>query len=199
MTKNTAFDKLSEYPKKLGLEFDTHQSRQRLYLFPDDPIENTKFVIFKVSDLFFQAFDSVAAKAYVSKTFTGLYGLINLPIETNLKVYKRDWTDKFLRSHKRKLGDSNIDKNLTITSRSKSIPNGLITEKTCEIFLNLYAIISPVKIIIDFDYVNRIADLRNKVVVGVETNQWLYDNSNVDQFISLGGDIISNFISNASA
>ena len=117
MKERSSFDILLDYPKQQGLTFETHQDNNRFYLFPGDPILKTKYVVFKKDSLIFYAFDSYAAKASMTKTYSGIYRSINLPNEVEFSIYKKDWLDCFLRLNKIKTGLKYVDNNLTITSK----------------------------------------------------------------------------------
>lgn len=136
MEERSSFDILIDYPVNHGLEFDTHRDYRRFFLNPIDRILNTKFVIFKTGSLFFYAYDSYAVKAYMTKTFTGLYGSITLPDNIELKVYKKDFTDTFLRVNKRKTGFKHIDEYLTVTSRTKDFSFS-ISKRAVSLFLEM--------------------------------------------------------------
>jgi len=199
MNERSAFDILVDYPKKHGFKYDTHNSHKRFHLIPSDPMLNTKFVIFKKNKLFFCAYDSFGAKAYMSTTYTGLYGLINIPEEINLRITKKDWTDRFLRFNKRKTGNSFIDRNLTFTSKSRNIPFNIIKNKDVEYFLNISEKTNPLELIIECDYLQLVKELKGKMIVGVETNQWIHAESEIDNILQFGGLLLNSLQENASA
>ena len=191
MEERSAFDILIDYPIKHGLDFDTYREYRRFYLSPADSILNTKFVIFKTDSLFFYAYDSYALNAYMTKTFTGLYRQISFHDDTELKVYKKDFTDTFLRINKRKTGLKHIDDYLTITSRSKELSFSL-SENSVSLFLEMNKIFSPFHLIIQNDYLQNIIELKNKKVIGLETQQLLYKEADIDLFLKLGNELIQN-------
>lgn len=197
MEERSAFDILIDYPIKHGLDFDTHRDYRRFYLSPADPVLNTKFVVFKTDSLFFYAYDSYASKAYMTNTFTGLYSHISFHDDTELKVYKKDFTDTFLRLNKRKTGLKHVDDYLTITSKSKELYFSL-SENDVSLFLEMNKIFSPFHLIVQNDYLQNINELKNKKVIGLETQQWLYKEEDIDLFLKLGNELIQN-IKNASA
>jgi hypothetical protein len=194
MDQRTAFDLLLDYPKKNGLVYETHESQQRFYLSPSDPLLSTKYIIFKKDNLFFCAYDSFAAKAYMSKTFTGLYGFIDLKKDFECRIYKKDWLDFFLRINKRKTGIKAIDDNLTITSKSRSLPKRLLSEKDLALFNKISNKITPVELLIQNNYLQIIKEFNDKKVIGIETNQWLYKNEDLGVFIDTGAELISNIM-----
>ncbi|PXY01488.1 hypothetical protein DF185_08365 [Marinifilum breve] len=190
MEERSAFDILVDYPKKHGLDYDTHTNDRRFHFFPSDPVLNTKFVIFKKDNLFFCAYDSFGTKAYMNCTYTGLYGLIDIPDPLELKMTKKDWLDKFLTSNKRKTGNHYIDENVTISSKSSDIPMRVVNEKAVKHFLKITEKMNPLKVIIENDYLQFVKELKGKMVVGVEINKWLFEESDVDYFLEHGSKLL---------
>jgi len=135
MEEKSSFDILLNYPKERGLAFETNRNIERFYLSTNDPILNTKYVLFKTDSILFYAFDSYAAKAFTTKTFTGVYSVLDWNNDFECRVYKKDWLDSFLRKNKKKTGNKNIDRKLTITTKSAQVKNIIDTE--CG---NIYAI-----------------------------------------------------------
>lgn len=197
MKELNSFDILLEYPKKNGLDYETHKSHERFYLFPDDPFLRSKYVIFKKDDLLFFAYDSYAAKAYMTKTYTGIYCIISANEEFECKVYKKDWTDFFFRRDRVNIGNKFIDSNLTICSKNREITTRLINEKITSLFLKLSETIFPLTLLIQNDYLPNIKVLADRKVIGLETNRWVFKNEEIDIFLDLSGQIIKNII-NAS-
>lgn len=191
MEERNAVDILIDYPKKNGLQYDTHLDYRRFYLFPGDPILNTKFVVFKTGSVFFHAYDSYATKVNITKTYTGLYRAIELLGDTELIVYKKSWLDYFLRLNKRTTGLKHIDDYLTITSDSKTLPF-FLTNQAVTIFMEMNRKFSPFQLIVLNDYQDNISELKGQKVIGLETQQWLYKDQDVDSFINLGSQLIDN-------
>jgi len=198
MKDRDTFEILLDYPKKHNLDYDTNNNHQRFCLLPSDQFLKTKFVIFKRNNLFFLAYDSFASKAYTSKTFTGVYGLIDLPTETELRIFKKDWSDFFLRMNKRKTRNPFLDRNITIVSKSNKLPKGLFSINMVSQFIDLSKKITPIELIIEHDYISLIKELKGKMIVGIETNDWIYKESDIDVFLNYGDKILDSIIKNAS-
>lgn len=194
MDERNAVDILIDYPKNHGLHYDTHLDYRRFFLITGDPILNTKFVVFKVGSLFFAAYDSYAAKAYMTNTYTGLYKKIQLPGCTELKVYKKNWLEYFLRLNKRKAGIKHIDDYLTITSDTKE-PSFYLSKEAVSLFLEMDKMFSPFHLVIQNDYLPNINELKDKKVIGLETQQWLCKDQDVDNFINLGKQLMDSMVS----
>lgn len=188
MKETSAFDLLVDYPRKHGLEFDTHDDYRRFFMFPSDSFIDTKFVIFKSGSFYFYAHDSYTAKLTNLKTFTGLYTVAasNLP---ELMVHRKDLANRLMRTHKRKTGISHMDENLVITSDTKELLF-MLSPRAVSQFLELAEKFSPLHLVIQDNYINNIIGLKDKKVIGLETGQWLYKEEDVELFLKLGKEII---------
>jgi len=169
-------------------------------LSPNDPVLSTKFVRFKVKeDTWFYAYDSYASKTFTSKTTTGIYSPIELDSEFELKAYKKDWFDFILRKNKMKTGNRQADSKLTITCTENAIPQTLITKGEAEIFEKLEELVSPIFLLIEKDYILTIEELKDKMVVGLEVNGWIYKEIQIDNFIDPGTTLLNRLKRNARA
>lgn len=195
MEERSAFDILLDYPKERGLTFETNRSTERFHLSTNDPILNTKYVLFKTDSILFYAFDSYAAKALTTKTFTGIYSVLDWKNDFECSVYKKDWLDSFLRKNKKKTGNKNIDRKLTITTKSAQIKN-IIDAEVAATFMQLAKRITPVQLIIQDDYLPMIKDLTGKKVIGIETSQWIYQHKDIDTLLKYGGEIMGRIKAN---
>jgi hypothetical protein len=193
MNERDSFEILLDYPAEHGLVYETHQDNKRFYLFASDPILRTKYVVFKIDSLTFLAYDSFAAKAYMNKTFTGIYQPVMMSENIELKAYKKDWMDYFIRFRKIKTGQKYIDDNLTITSKSKNASK-LLTDQTVTLFNKINQSISPLQLLIQNDYLSIVRDFEGKNVIGLETNQWIYKKEELDVFINSGRELIETIV-----
>ena len=190
MSEQDAFETLVEYSKKLGIAYETHESQDRFYLFPNDPFLRTRYIVFKIDKLFFCAYDSYAAKAYTSNTYSGIYGLINLPADFECRIYMKDQMDLFLRTNKKKTGNKIVDDILTVTSKSKGLPQGLLSEKDALLFHTINSVITPIELLIQNDHRPIIRELGDKKIIGLETDHWIYKKEELDVFINTGSALI---------
>jgi hypothetical protein len=198
MADKTAFDILFDKLSARGMQPEK-QISERYFIVPGkDRLSNTKYIIAKNKSLFFCAYDSHGTSAYSSKTFTGIYSSINLPPETECHIYKKDWVDLILRIHKRKSGIKFIDENLTITSATDWTPSLLLNSTDVNLYLEINKRIEPLKITIQHDYLAIIEELKDKTIIGIETDLWLYEDNDLDSLINLGGQLIKN-MTNACA
>jgi len=187
MDEETGFEILCNNLENRKIEFSSHvEDKLYLLLYPDDPMSKRKFITFRNNDLYFVAYDSYSTKAYDSTTFTGLYGVIDKPKNFNLRLYKKHWIDLILRKNKIKTGDINIDSKLTITSNLKTISPDLFSAKAIELFLRLNDKFAPFKMIIENDYITFIKDLKGKILIGIETDNWVYKDEQLDILLDKG-------------
>jgi hypothetical protein len=198
MENLNSFDQLLNYPEENGLIYESHLDEKRLYLLPNDPILNTKYIVFKRRNLLFCAYDSYAAKAGSTQTFTGVYCPIRLKPEMELELSRKHWSDYILLFNKRKTGADVIDRNFTITAAKKWNFESILSEKEVHLFLELEKQIHPLKLIIQHNYIPIISELKGMQVIGLETNQWVSKKKDVDQFLNLGGLLIENIIKASS-
>ncbi|MFN8255680.1 MAG: hypothetical protein U0W24_08335 [Bacteroidales bacterium] len=192
MTEKTAFDILFDKLHAKGMKPETQISAKTFIVPGKDRLLNTKYIIASNSSFFFCAYDSFGTSAYSSKTFTGIYSAINLPNEIECNIYKKEWTDFILRRRKQKTGINYIDQNFTITSSTNWTPAFLLNLTNVNQYLELINKISPLKIIIQYDYLPIVNELKGKTIIGIETNNWLYEDNDLDMFINFGGQLIKN-------
>lgn len=198
MAEKTAFDILFDKLSVRGM-WPEKRISERTFIVPGkDRLSNTKYIIAKNKSLFFCAYDSYGTSAYSSKTFTGIYSIINLPPETECHIYKKDWVDLILRKSKRKSGIKYIDENLTITSSTNWTPSLLLNLTDVNLFLEISKRIAPLKITIQHDYLSIIEELKDKTIIGIETDLWIYEDNDLDSLFNLGGQLIEN-MTNACA
>jgi hypothetical protein len=191
--KNTStVDNLIENLTKRGLKCETHENQKNFILPGSDRMLNTKYVTASFDSVYYIAYDSYGTKAYTSKTYTGLYSIINLPKTAECNIYRKDWTDHFFRINKHKTGIKFIDDNLTITSRSGWTPRDIISDSDVSTYLKIAKNFTPVKLIIQNDYISILQNLNDKKVIGIETDTWLYNDIDLDIFLNLGVQLIKN-------
>jgi len=192
MEEKSAFDILFDKLSARGLQPEKRRSERTIVVPGKDRLSNTKFIIAKNKSLFFCAYDSYGTSAFSSKTFTGIYSIINLSPKTDCHIYQKDWLDLFLRKRKRKTGINFIDENLTITSSTKWSPSLLLNLKDVKLFLEINKSIAPLKVTIQHDYLSIIEELKDKTIIGIETDQWIYEDNDLDSIINKGGQLIGN-------
>lgn len=193
MENETGSNLLVENLNRLGLNPDT-QINNRSFIVGNDRFLNTKQVVASLPDsIFLLASDSYSSKAYSSSTFTGLYSSIELPVEAECKILKRDWFDTIMYFKKKKTGIRQIDKNLTIIS-SGWLPSKVLNTESINLFLSLNESENPYHMIIQNDYLPKIDTLKGKKVLGIETNQWIYEMDDIKNLIDMGGALIKQIV-----
>ncbi len=187
---------LEDNLKELGYSPQTNENN-RTFIIPDDRISRKKFVAAKITDsIYFLATDSYTSKAQSSTTFTGLYSAIYSSENIELRVHMKDWADFFLLTKKRKTGIKYIDDHVSITSPNSNISNNLLDEKTVDLFIEINKKGFPYKIVIENDYIAHISELKNKKIVGIETNDWVFKTEDLKNLLSAGQELISGIKSN---
>jgi len=185
-----SFSQLLDYPKEKKLNYETHLNDQRFYLSPNDPILNTKYIVFKKQGLIFCAYDSYSTQLSSTRTFTGIYSPIRLLPEMELKMTRKHWSDYVFSFHKRKTGIERIDKSFVVSTGNNWRYQILLTEKMAHLLQELEKQISPLKLVIQHDYIPMISELKGMHVIGIETNSWISEPEKVKCFLDLGGKII---------
>lgn len=190
MEEKTAFDLLFDKLSARGMRPEKQTSEHSFVVPGKDRVSNTKYLIGRHKNYFFCAYDSYGTSAYASRTFTGIYASIQVPRGTDCQIHKKDWLDRFSRKNKRKSGINFIDEKLTITSSTQWTPSLLLNLKDVHQFLEINQRIAPLKIIIQKDYLPIIEELKDKTVIGIETNWWVYEDADLDLFLNSGGQLI---------
>ncbi|HEY3369805.1 MAG TPA: hypothetical protein VGK10_03090 [Prolixibacteraceae bacterium] len=189
-----AFDQLLDYPVENELIYETQLNEKRFFLSPNDPIQNAKYIVFRKQDLIFCAYDAYSTQLGSTETFTGIYREINLKPEMELEMSRKHWSDYMFTLNKRKTGIQQIDFNYTLTSPRNWNFQVLMSEQVADLFQELERQISPVKLIIQNNYIPMISQLKGKQVIGVETNEWIAKKEKVEQFLDLGGNLINHLM-----
>ncbi len=193
MENETGSDLLVENLIRLGLNPATYIIDKSI--FPgNDRFLNSKFVLTSLPDsIYLLASDTYGSKAYASSTYTGLYSSIDLPPEATCKILKKDWFDPIIYFKRRKTGISEIDKKLTIIS-SGWVPSKVLNSESVNLFLALNESGNPYHLIIQNDYLPQIDTLKGKKVMGIETNQWIYEMDDIKNLIDSGGALIKQIL-----
>lgn len=194
MDEPNPFNQLLKYAKKNELACETHLDEKRLLLSPNDPILNTKYITIKKGNLTFCTFDSYGAKLGSSQTFAGIFCAIRLKPEMELELSRKHWSDHILVFNKRKTDIDIIDRNFTLSASKEWNFQVLLSEKEAHLFMEIEKQIKPLKLIIQQDYISVISDLKGQQVIGLETNQWISRQEDVDCFLNLGAKLIENII-----
>lgn len=130
------------------------------------------------------------ARSNVSSSFTGLYSSVELPLEAEYQVYKRNWFDFLFFQKRQKVGVKYIDENLTIIS-PKWIPLKELDLKSTNLFLDINKAGKPYKLILENNYLLSIVKpLTDKKIIGIETNDWLYKKEDLENLLNFGVELI---------
>ena len=186
MEEKSGFDILMENLNELGLKPDVYVVNKTNIFSGANRFFNTKSVIVELSDSVY-----FLARATTGDAFTGIYSSIELPVESaEYKVYKRFWFDFLFFPRRKKLGVRQIDDNLTIVSR-RWIPSKELNLENANLFLEINKAGKPYKLVVENNYFSIIEPLKNKKVIGIETNDWLYKKEDLKNLLDIGSKLIS--------
>ena len=163
-------------------------------LFPaENRFTSAKTVIVVLSDnLYF------IARSNINSAFTGIYTAIKNPIDSEFKVYVRNWFDFLIHRNRQKVGIKFIDENVTIVS-SKWIPFNEFNIENTKLFLEINNAGKPYNLILENNYLSSIIEpLTSQKVIGIETNDWLYKKEDLEHLFKYGEPLIRN-LKNLSA
>ncbi|MCL2097712.1 MAG: hypothetical protein FWH23_03010 [Bacteroidales bacterium] len=185
MEEKSGLDKLIENLAELGLYPDVYVENKGAFFPRHNRFASSTTVTVLLSDATY-----FLARSNVSSSFTGIYSSIELPVEAEYKVHKRDWFDFLFFSKKQKVGIKYIDKNLTIAS-PKWIPSKELNLENANLFLEINKAGKPYKLVVENNYLFSIIEpLIDKKIIGVETNDWLYEKEDLENLLKIGGELI---------
>lgn len=165
------FQEYREIALQNGFLFESMEDN-KTFITPNDRILNTKYCFLSKNDIIYFASDSYAAKVGMSSTYSGVYTILpNNNSEFEVEITKRFWTDLFAKRNK--LNNSFIDKNLTIKTNRVELLSRIIDVRVTENFLKLWKKYPPIKIIIGKDYLPFVASFKGKLIIGIESNEWI--------------------------
>ncbi|MCL2511855.1 MAG: hypothetical protein FWF09_07380 [Bacteroidales bacterium] len=188
MEEKTGLEILIENLMELGLNPDTHVVSRKNILSGRDRFLSTTSVIVQLSDSMF-----FLARAGVSHTFTGIYSSIKLPIKAEYKVYNRNWFDFIFFPKKQKVGVKYIDENLTIVS-PRWIPSKELNLENANLFLEINKAGKPYKLVVENNYFSLIEPLKDKKIIGIETNNWLCEKEDLKNLLDIGSKLIRKMV-----
>lgn len=188
MTEKTGLEILVENLKNLGFHPEISVDNKTFVLLTKDRFVNTKYVLSQLSeDIYFLAYDSG-----ISYPFSGIYTSIKTIDDTEYKAHKRSWIDNFLYFNRKKTGFEQIDKKLTIVSYSWKPSNGISVE-TVNLFLKLNEKNKPYSLIQKHNHLPMIKQFKDKKIIGIETNNWIYELVDLRYLIDLGQKLVQEF------
>lgn len=188
--EENAYDVLLNYAKKSGLKYACNNVDYHFALIPSDPWANKKYIVIEKNDTYFLAYDSFGTRYGSSFTRSGIYKKIKLDRELDIEVHPKDWADFMIRRNKIKTDSSYVNKKLTVCSVRKNFPLYLFTKKVVDRFEKLSNQIKPLKLVIKHDEISMIQDLKDKTILGLETNKWIYQEQDLNLLLNKGVDLL---------
>jgi hypothetical protein len=186
MEEISAVDILVENLKKRGINPEIQRIEKTLIQPGSSRMWNKKSVLAKFDSILYYAVDSYGAIAHSSNTFTGVYTEIFNGPDIDCTLYRKDWIHKLLVRNRIRAGVRYIDDYLTITSQSKYNPSSLLTQSDVNLFLKINEAINPLKLIIEKEYPPSIVNDSKKLMVGLETDYWVYKDAEIELLLNQG-------------
>lgn len=127
----------------------------------------------------------------LANSFTGIYSLIDLPDSVEYEVFARDWFDFVLYPKRKKVGVKSIDRSFTISS-THWVPQKELTEENANMLLELNSSGKAYKLLVKNAHIPFVETFKDKKIIGVETNNWLFEKDDLRLLIAYGSEIIDN-------
>ncbi len=167
------FEEYKRIGQQQGFLFESMEDN-RAFLSPNDRMLNSKFCMLSKNDMIYFASDSYAAKVGMSSTYSGVYTSIpNSFKDFKAEINKHFWIDFITGRKKVKTNDSYIDKHLSISTNNIDQLLRIIDIRIAKEYLELWDKYSPVKIVIGIDYLQSVVAFKDKLIIGVELNEWV--------------------------
>ena len=167
------FDDYRRIAQQNGFLFEGNVDN-RTFISPNDRTLNSKFCLLSKNDMVYFASDSYAAKAGMSSTYSGVYTAIPSSfIDLEAEINKHFWFDFIAFRKKVKTNDSYIDKHLSISTNNLGQLLQIIDVRIVDKYLNLWGKYPPLKIVIGPNYLPSIVSFKDKLVFGIEWNEWI--------------------------
>ena len=181
------FEDYQKIAQQNGFLFEGMEDNKTFLLTASDRILNSKHCLLSKNEMVYFAYDSYAAKVGMSSTFSGVYTTISNVYFTNFKaeITKRFWFDFIEGKKKIKTKDSFIDKHLAITTNNIEQLLRIIDVRIADNYLETWAKHPPLKIIFETNYLPYIVFFKDKLIVGIESNEWIMPDNFVTTFNDL--------------
>ena len=167
------FEDYQRIAQQYGFVFEGMEDN-KTFLAPTDRTLNSKYCMLSKNDIVYFAYDSYAAKVGMSSTYSGVYTTIPCDFSNfEAEISKRFWFDFMSGKKKAKTNDSFIDKNLVVTTNNIAQLLRIIDVRIADNYLKLWEKYPPLKIIVSANYLPFIVPFKDKLVIGVESNEWI--------------------------
>jgi len=192
--EKSSIEILTAFAKKNNLQYWKNTNYQHNLLVPGDPFISTKFFVMECISgqhtYYYCAYDSFSSKAYSGRCYSGIYRDFSHKETPDLKVRPKFWIDKLSFKRKIKMGSNELDKKLLIQSSDADFANKIVSQKLGLAFIKLYKLISPIDLIIDTNYLSYNTQLKGKSIIGIETNEWITENDQLNLLFDKGIDLL---------
>lgn len=170
-----------------GFQFQENQEEIKVLGSDNGHRVCAKYVFIKKEEVIYYAYDMYAPKACMSNTYAGFYVEIDLgnsDLECNISRKTNFVIDFLLNGMGKKTGNRFVDRHLIIKTNDIQTIRHLITKSVTQKYIKLHHIISPVTIVFGKgdDILPRLAFLKGKMIVGLQTVVWIDPVNLMDAF-----------------
>ncbi len=198
MQDENAYDLVIDYAKKHQLNYSTRDDSKHNVLLPGEAYTKIKYVIIEKENFYFICYYSHSSRSK-GKSFSGLFGEVKFNPSIDFRVYQKDWVDRFIFFGKRGFGNADLDKKLTLTSKNNKVPKDFFTSGLASDYQAFNNKLMPIQIVAEFDYMPIINELGKKMVLGLESNRWLYKEEELDLIFGEGRSLLKSMIKRADS
>ena len=188
--EKSSIEILTEYAKKHNLKYWSNIHSTKGIIQHRGSLISIKFFVLEYinnsSSSYFGAFDSGRSSVY-----SGLFENYSKQKVHELKVSPKFWIDRFSFQSKRKTGISELDKKLSINCESNKIVKDVVSPKVGMEFLKLSKSIAPIELIVDNNYLEYIPNLDWTSIVGIRTNRWITEETELRLFLEEGSKLLN--------
>lgn len=166
------FEEYKTIAKNNNFEFGSAENN-RMLIFPNDRVLNTKSCMLRKGSIVYYASDSYAAKAGMTSTYSGVYiTLGENAMKFQAEITKRFWFDFMAVKKRVKTRNSYIDKHLAISTNNIEQLLNYIDTRFVNAYLELWTKYSPLKVVFGVDYIP-LLPFKDKMIVGIELDRWV--------------------------
>ncbi len=188
--EKSSIEILTEFAKKNDLKYWSNIHATKGLIQHRGSLINIKYFVLEYinhsSSYYFGAFDSGHSSVY-----SGLFENYSKKKVHELKVSPKFWFDSLSFKSKRKTGISELDKKLSINCESDKMVKDVVSPKIGMEFLKLSRRIAPIELIVDDNYLEFIPNLDWISIVGIRTNRWITEKTELRQFLEEGSKLLN--------
>jgi hypothetical protein len=180
---NSAIDLTRDYFSAKGINVLINRSE---HLIEEPGYERrvaASYLIARLGPFYFICYDSLGSRPHSSGTSSGVYCSVKEQTGIDCRVFKKDRFDSILLRHITKTGSPHIDKQLSISSRNGILPDQILNPENVEAFLAFNEVLTPIILVLAHNHIDFVDDLKDRTILGLETNGWLFSPEDIDIFL----------------